>query len=437
MKARIRSNAALAAALALLWAGGAAAADPARIDWSRVPAKKVTLFYPGQSSYQWLATDHAGDKGRKAFLRGEACSKCHEGDEKALGDKIVKGGALEPMAIPGKPGAVELQVQAAYDADNAYFRFQWKTANPFPGSEYPYLRFDGKEWKSYGYQRLSKAVAEGKQPPIYEDRLSLMIDDGKVPGFAKQGCWLTCHNGARDMPGEAKVDELKADALMGALKKSDLRKYVPATRADPMDWKTGKRVEEIERIKSAGGFLDLVQWRAHRSNPAGMADDGYVLEYRNFDAGKNMFAGNQDAQTRAPKYMWDKAKMGYAAVGASDLRKADHVLLPGENAVPFEANGGWREGDLLPSYYVSRGEARGSAADNRASGTWKDGAWTVVLVRPLGLANADDKALREGGVYNVGFAVHDDNVTTRAHFVSFPVRVGFGVDADVKAVKLP
>jgi hypothetical protein len=36
----------------------------------------------------------------------------------------------------------------------------------------------------------------------------------------------------------------------------------------------------------------------------------------------------------------------------------------------------------------------------------------------------------------VSFAVHDDNVTTRFHHVSFPLSLGLGVDADIKAVGL-
>jgi hypothetical protein len=60
-----------------------------------------------------------------------------------------------------------------------------------------------------------------------------------------------------------------------------------------------------------------------------------------------------------------------------------------------------------------------------------------VLVRPLRLTNDDDKALKEGGVYNVGFAVHDDNITTRGHYVSFVKTLGLGANADIKAVKLP
>jgi hypothetical protein len=60
-----------------------------------------------------------------------------------------------------------------------------------------------------------------------------------------------------------------------------------------------------------------------------------------------------------------------------------------------------------------------------------------VVIRPLGLANDDDKSLKEGGVYNLGFAIHDDNITTRGHHVSFNKTLGLGAKADIQAVKLP
>jgi hypothetical protein len=34
-------------------------------------------------------------------------------------------------------------------------------------------------------------------------------------------------------------------------------------------------------------------------------------------------------------------------------------------------------------------------------------------------------------------AVHDDNITTRGHHVSFVKTLGFGTKADIQAVKLP
>lgn len=428
--------------LAALGLASAFAADPAKINWSKIPAVNVPLFYPGQSTYEWLRSDeHKG--AAKEVKRGDACLSCHdEADaEKDMGNKIVKGGRLDPMAVPGKSGYKELKVQTAYDTKNAYLRFQWKTDNPYPGTEHQYLRFDGKEWKVWGYPKLDKPVHEGKQPAIYEDRMSVMIDDGKVAGFAQQGCWLTCHDGQRDSRKQFTKEEAAANPLLTAIKRDDVRKYLPDTRTDPSDWKSGKTVEEIAKLKAAGYFVDLIQWRAHRSHPAGMADDGYVLEWRNFDTGKNMFAGNADKTTHAPKFMWDEKKVGYKSIKALDLRKGDHFLIREQNAVPFDPNAGWKEGDMIPDYYTSREDAKGSAADNNAIASWKDGMWTLVLIRPLGLTNDDDKTLKEGGVYNVGFAVHDDNITTRGHQVSFQKTLGLGVKkgtkVDLNAVKLP
>lgn len=426
---------ALALALSALVATPVIAADPASIDWSKVPVTDVTLFYPGQSSYEWLRTSN--HPGSKMVLDGTACVTCHKGREKAMGDKLVKGGPLEPTPVKGKNGSADLKVQAAYDAKNAYLRFQWKTQLPDPGTEHQYLRFDGKEWKVHGFPKLDKVVQDGKEPGIYESRMTIMIDDGKVPQFAQQGCWLTCHDGSRDMPKQFTSDEVKANALLTAIKKSDVRKYLPATRTDPSDWKTGKSLEEINKIKAAGGFVDLIQWRAHRSHAAGMADDGYVLEFRNSDSGKDMFGGNADAKTHEPKFMWDQKKVGYKSITADQLRKGDHFLIREQNAVPFDPNAGWKEGDMIPDYVISREDAKGSAADNNAIASWKDGTWTVVIIRPLSLTNDDDKSLKEGGVYNVGFGVHDDNITTRGHHVSFVKTLGFGAKADIQAIKLP
>ena len=67
-----------------------------------------------------------------------------------------------------------------------------------------------------------------------------------------------------------------------------------------------------------------------------MADDGYVLEWRNSDAGANMFAGNADAKTHAPKFMWDEKKVGYKSITVDQLHKGDHFLVKEKNAVPFD-----------------------------------------------------------------------------------------------------
>ena len=239
---------------AMIWlaaglASSAFAADPQTIDWSKIPTKSVTLFYPGLSTYDWLVSP--GHPGAKLVEQGQACRTCHEGTEKARGENIVKGGNLEPTPIGGKNGSVDVAVQAAHDADYVYFRFQWKSNLNREGRMHDYVRFDGKQWKWYGHDRNDKAVRAGEQPALYEDRFSIMLDDGKVPLFAQQGCWVTCHNGMRDTRNQVVGEPVKKHPLFADAKYDpDIRKYLASTRTDGASWDKTKSKEEIDQIKT-------------------------------------------------------------------------------------------------------------------------------------------------------------------------------------------
>jgi hypothetical protein len=165
-----------------------------------------------------------------------------------------------------------------------------------------------------------------------------------------------------------------------------------------------------------------------------------VLESRLTDAGKNVFSWNLDRKTMTPLYMFDAAKVGANALRAEDIGNPAKpgAIVKEANAVAYDPNAGWKEGDILPGRLLSRTDAKGSAADNDAVyGTWKDGTYTLVWRRKLDTGNpADDKIMKVGGTYTVAFAIHDDNVTTRFHHVSFPRSLGIGVDAEIKAVTL-
>jgi hypothetical protein len=419
----------------------ALAADPRTIDWSSVPTKSLVLFYPGLSTYGWLVSP--SHMGARQVTEGAPCLTCHAGRESNLGNRIVKGGDLEPAPIAGKNGVIDLVVQAVHDAEHVYFRFQWKTNLNRKGRMHDYMRFDGKQWKWYGHDRNDKSVRSGAQPPLYEDRFSIMLDDGKVPSFAQQGCWLACHNGMRDTRNPAIGDVVRKHPLFRDAKKydADIRHYLGSTRTDAAaSWDQTKSIEEIAKIRAAGGFLELMQWRAHRSAGVGMADDGNILEYRLFDAGRNPFSWNVNRSTMTPLYMFDATKVGLKALRAEDIGNPAKpaAIVRETNAVPYDPNAGWREGDILPGRLLSRADAQGSAADNDAvHGTWADGAYTLVWRRKLDTGHpADDKILKVGGTYTVSFAIHDDNVTTRFHHVSFPLTLGIGVDAEIKATTL-
>lgn len=218
-------------ALAVGLSGPALAADPQSIDWSKIPTQSIALFYPGLSTYDWLLSP--AHPGATPVSQGQACLTCHKGTEKTRGDKIVKGGDLEPTPIAGKNGSVDVEAQAAHDADYVYFRFQWKTNLNREGRMHDYVRFDGKQWKWYGHDRNDKAVRTGEQPALYEDRFSIMLDDGKVPLFAQQGCWITCHNGMRDTRNQVVGEPVKTHPLFSDSKYDpDIRKYLASTRTD-------------------------------------------------------------------------------------------------------------------------------------------------------------------------------------------------------------
>lgn len=411
-------------------------------DWSKVPTHTVKLFYPGQAGYDWVKSP-AHRRADNKVKAGDACTSCHEGEEEELGKTIVKGGRLEPAPIAGKNGSTSLDVQAAHDKDNLYLRFEWKSQMDRAGQMHDYMMYDGEKWAFIGGPRSKDKVRSGAEPPLYEDRLAIMIDDGKIPLFKNQGCWLSCHNGMRDMPEEATKAQVQAHALLGgALKQSDVRKYLPNTRTDDAaKWDKTKSAEEIAKLKAAGEFVELMQWRGARSNPVGMTDDGYVLEYRLFDAGKGPFGWNVDRKTMTPKFMFDASKVGVKAIAMADIGNAakPHAIIREENAVAYDPKAGWKKGDILPGRVLSHADAAGSAADNGdVKGSWKDGKWTVLWTRKLDTGHPeDDKILKAGGVYNVGFAIHDDNVTTRFHHVSFPLTLSVGAGGTIPAVTVP
>ena len=71
-----------------------------------------------------------------------------------------------------------------------------------------------------------------------------MLDNGKVPLFAQQGCWLTCHTGMRDTPNQVVGDPVKKHPLFSDAKYDpDIRKYLASARTDdafiPLTHKSG------------------------------------------------------------------------------------------------------------------------------------------------------------------------------------------------------
>ena len=183
--------------------------------------------------------------------------------------------------------------------------------------------------------------------------------------------------------------------------------------------------------RAAGTFLALWQWRAGRSNAVGYSSDDWVLEYRNTDAGRSPFFSRPK-----PEFMFDEKAVGFRAIPEKALptHLGQAALVEGKTAVPLSPQATFAEGDLLPQY-IQR-TPQGSGADVQAFGRYADGHWIVELRRKQVTGHPDEKALRPGKAYPIGFAVFDDTVSNRRHHVSLPLTVGLGVAGDVTAVKV-
>ena len=405
-------------------------------DWSKVPSKTITLFYPGQASWEFLTSnDHPGAPALEA-----GCTGCHAGQEKTLGAKLVQAGPREADPIPGKAPSMDLTVRAAYDSEFVYFQFRWATATP--QAIHTLWRYDGKQWVAWGGPKPD-ATKKG-MPPSYEDRLAVLLDDpdnvpafdGSKATFSQVGCWMSCHTSMRAMPRDVPRSAIEPHPYWGrqGRKVGDIRKYLLISRTardEAGGWDKVKPVAELGRLKAGGKFLDLWQWRAARSNGVGYASDDWVLEYRNGDAGRSPFFNRPK-----PEFMYDEKAVGFRAIPETELqaRMGKSALTEGKTAVPLDPSAKFAVGDLLPQYLLR--EPQGSGGDVLASGRYADGHWTVELRRKLSTGNPDDKVMRPGRAYPVGFAVFDDTVSNRRHYVTLPLTVGLGVDGDVKAVKV-
>lgn len=428
--------------LALAASGTVLAADATKLKWDGVPKTEIVLFYPGQTTQEWM-TSAAHKAGATGVNEGKNCIACHEGEEADLGKNVLAKKALEPNAIAGKPASVKLTVQAAYDKEYFYLKASWPTNLKEAGAFHNYKAFKGGKWVTYGSNRTDKDVKSGAAKVSYEDRFNFMFGDtkGTVANFTNQGCWVTCHNSMRDAPNEPTKEQVEAHPVLGkaGMKKSDIRKYLPETRT-AIDaaggWDKLKDKAALDALMAKGAFLDLWQARAYRSITVGKADDSHVFEYRNFDKGKKPFDANWDGEKKQPKFMFDPARNGgKVALTEAQFRDPKAPKLDNSNSVPFDA-AKVKEGDVLPSFILNT-KTDGSADDLDASGKWENGVWTMYVWRRLDTKQKDDVALAVGQTYPVGFAVHDDNVTTRFHYVSLPLKLSLGKkEGHVNAVEI-
>lgn len=333
---------------------------------------------------------------------------------------IIENDPERNIAIPEEL-TTTLQVKAAYDGENIYFRYRWPVKRPSLFDRV--LVYQDGKWEERGGE------AVGPDPDfLVEDRVAMMVDDGSVPLFGRYGGYVAIGNGLTSFTGVPETEEERT-------------KYLPTTRTDPNNFDTVKPENELETLRNAGYFLDLWQWRSNLSNPIALGDDGYVAEERTGDAGTDPYFANWDEEAGQPRFMFDPARTGKRALNIDDVTGGklgfdDIYYLGPDTAAPFDPNYAWKNGDTIPGWVLRA--ASGSRADivEPAAARWADGYWDVTLVRKMDTGNPlDDKIFRDGGSYDLAFAVFRNASTMRWHYISLPVSLGLGQPAQLVAEK--
>ncbi len=352
--------------------------------------------------------------------------------------------ARERVAVPedwGAPLTKQLKVQAAYNNDEIVFRAQFPANKP--GIHHDYLVYQGGKWVRHG------TSAVGSVPDyLYEDRFAFHVDDGAVRGFANFGCSVACHSDLRHpfMYAAPESGEVESNSYYGdVINKSDTRKYIVESRRAQGEWWdvawddiSSEDADFVAGLKEAGVLLDQWHWRAARGSPIGFSDDMWVLDYRNADGGRSSYSTNFDSEAGLPKFMFDPAKAGFAALSFDEVRNqriaTDQIYyLSPDLATDFDPNHAWQEGDAIPRRYLRLPEA--SRSDITSEADWADGWWTVELRRKLDTEQSDDKAFQEFRSYNLAFAFYTNGTGNRFHYVTFPAKLALGQKADIQAVR--
>ena len=338
------------------------------------------------------------------------------------GTGIVRDDPERNIVIPDELNST-LQVKVAYDGETIWFRYRWPAPDPNLINDLLVLENGG--WS------LRKGSEVGPDPDrLVQDRVAMMVDDGSGPLFSRYGGYITVGDGLTSFTGVPETAEERS-------------KYLPETRAEPNNFDSIRPVSELQQLREAGYFLDLWDWQSARTNPLAQADDTSVGAAREPDAGMAPYISNFDERTGSPRFMFDPdtdpgAPLTVDAATAGEVGFDTAYFLSQAAAVPFDPAAGWQEGDTLPAQVLRAGT--GSRADIAmpAAARWRNGFWDVTLQRAMDTGDPlEDKIFREGGSYDLAFAVFRNSATMRWHYVSLPVSLGLDQPAQITARPSP
>ncbi len=279
----------------------------------------------------------------------------------------AKGITVKVDELPYEPNngytgmqETDITVKSLYDDNNVYFLITYK--DPTKSLErFPWVKQADGSWK-----KLSNKDDTGHDNTYYEDKFA-MFWNISTKGFEEDGCMIACH---LDEPGD----------------KSAGRKYTD----------------------SADQTIDMWHAKYVRSLPMGMFDDQYVNNNtdpkinkgwgRKGDTGKGGYKNNDNANKSGPAFM-----------NLNPTADELYYVLPSKK-VPFVDN--FKAGDVVPGIKIA--PMMGGRADILARNNYKDGVWTLEVMRALktegkDVETQDVQFADKSKSYPFGLAVFDNS----------------------------
>lgn len=156
------------------------------------------------------------------------------------------------------------------------------------------------------------------------------------------------------------------------------------------------------KLSGSGFVADVWHWKAHRSNPLGLAHD------KIWQVSPTPFEGSR----AFPSADGSTVHLRRQSDAGDRLYKPKRYIM--------------KHQDLMPGYELNEAAA-GSVADVAAHGTWQDGQWVLELSRALDTGHEDDAVIPYDGEIPMAFAVFDgisyNTVDGGSHSTSAIVRL--------------
>jgi len=272
---------------------------------------------------------------------------------------VVK--AVGGKNFPG--GSTEITLRSVVAGDTIYFHVQYKDTTQSMRRE-PWQKQADGSWK----QLKDPDDKGGDNNVYYEDKLA-MIWNISSPAFEAKGCMAACHTGEGKPYGN---------------------KYLPG----------------------ANERADIWHLKGVRTATIGQADDQY-LDGTRYDKDKAPEAGRKSDPKTGGGYTNnvsdDKKGPKFALKGNKPA--PPYWILDGEKE-PFD-DSKYKAGDEVPGIIVA--PFTGDRGDIRASVTWKDGVYTLVLWRKLVTNSEYDVQFNEKKPYAFGVAAFDNAQVRHAY----------------------